>query len=611
MERVFDIEANGFLDVMTKVHCIVTEEVSGDQAIHAYDPSELSEGLTHLENTETLVGHNIIDYDLPALKKIFSDFNFNGKIVDTLVMSRVAYPNLKELDFNLIKRQAKNKNRDECFPARLVGRHGLEAWGYRLKFNKGEYGKQDDAWDTYSPEMLEYCKQDVALNKKLYIHLKNAGVPSHVFKMEQDCFEICREQKKHGFPFDVSKAVQLHRTLLQQKQLLVASITQELGGPFIYKLEEKTPARTIRYKNPLQADRFKGASYTSIKVQEFNANSRVHIGKRLVSRLNWKAPEFTTEGYPAVSEETLKTLKHPLGKTLDEYFMIEKRLGMLADGRYGWLRLVEDDGAIHGSVNTMGAGTSRCTHSKPNMAQIPSVNVPYGKECRELFHAPEGWKLFGTDASGLELRMLAHYMSRWDGGAYGKIILEGDIHTANQEAAGLPTRNNAKTFIYAFLYGAGDGKIGSIVNGSRAKGASLKNKFFRKTPAIKALLDAVQSVAKKQGYVKGLDGRKIPVRSAHSALNFLLQGAGAIVCKLWMVNMHKLMKDLGYVSGRDYKQVAFVHDELQWLFREDVLDIFTLHAVSSDAMDLTREQLGIRIQLDTDSNLGDNYAETH
>ena len=207
---------------------------------------------------------------------------------------------------------------------------------------------------------------------------------------------------------------------------------------------------------------------------------------------------------------------------LSEYLLLNKRIGQLATGKQAWLKM-EKKGRLHGRVNHMGAVTSRCTHANPNMAQVPSVGAAFGVECRSLFHSPQGYSLLGADASGLELRCLAHYMAAYDGGSYASVVLEGDVHTTNQEAAGLPTRNNAKTFIYGFLYGAGDEKIGKIIGKGSTEGRRIKNKFLKKLPALKNLKDAVSLAAKERGWIKGLDGRIIPIRHSHAALNTLLQ----------------------------------------------------------------------------------------
>jgi DNA polymerase I-like protein with 3'-5' exonuclease and polymerase domains len=259
----------------------------------------------------------------------------------------------------------------------------------------------------------------------------------------------------------------------------------------------------------------------------------------------------------------------------------------------------------------MGAITARASHSKPNLAQIPSNDSPYGHECRELFTPPKGWKQFGTDASGLELRMLAHYMAAYDGGAYGKELLEGDIHTANMNAAGLASRAMAKKFIYTFLYGGGDEKVAEVFGGTKAQGKALKEKFLRNTPALKALREAVADRVEKTGCLKALDGRIIPVRHKHAALNTLLQSAGAIVCKQWCIYFHQLLREAGYVLHVDYAQLAWVHDELQIGYNPKRLTNEQLLAFSKQSMVMVTQLFKLRIPVDAAGNSGDSYAETH
>jgi DNA polymerase I-like protein with 3'-5' exonuclease and polymerase domains len=283
--------------------------------------------------------------------------------------------------------------------------------------------------------------------------------------------------------------------------------------------------------------------------------------------------------------------------------MIQKRLGQLAEGKEAWVKL-EKNGRIHGRVNTNGAVTGRCTHSNPNMAQVPAVRAPYGKECRELFTVAKGYKMVGADASGLELRCLAHFMGKWDEGAYAKELLEGDIHTANQKAAGLETRDQAKTFIYAFLYGAGDAKIGTVVGKGQEEGAKLRANFLKKTPALKYLKDAVEKAAKR-GYLLGLDGRKLWIRSEHAALNTLLQSAGALVMKKACCILDKMIKE----SGFDAKFALNVHDEWQIEVKEEVAELVGNLAVQAirDAGDF----FNFRCPLDGEFRVGNNWAETH
>ena len=343
----------------------------------------------------------------------------------------------------------------------------------------------------------------------------------------------------------------------------------------------------------------------------FNPGSRDQIAKRFMQR-GWKPADFTPDGRARVDEPILKELAkdgYEEAGPLLEYLMIQKRLGQLAEGNEAWLKLVKADGRLHGRVTTNGAVTGRCTHSKPNLAQVPNAGSPYGKECRELFTVGEGKKLVGCDASGLELRCLAHYMARYDGGAYAKILLEEDIHTANQKAAGLPTRDNAKTFIYAFLYGAGDEKIGKIIGKGQAEGKSIKKEFLDKTPALKKLREAVEQAVEARGYLVGLDGRQLPIRSPHAALNTLLQSAGALIMKQATVLLNRYLEVKGWSFARDYALVGHIHDEVQLEVDEDKAD--TVGQLAVKAIQDAGRSFNFRCRLDGEYKVGQNWAETH
>ena len=288
--------------------------------------------------------------------------------------------------------------------------------------------------------------------------------------------------------------------------------------------------------------------------------------------------------------------------------MLDKRLGQLAVGKNAWLKMLKG-GRIHGQVNTNGAATGRCTHNRPNIAQTPSVGAPFGTDCRALFHAPTGYDLVGADLSGLELRCLAHFMAKYDDAAYVDVVLNGDIHSVNQKAAGLPTRNSAKTFIYGFLYGAGPAKIGAIVGGSEKEGRKLINKFMKATPALKQLRDAVGAAVTKNKNLVGLDGRTLPVRSPHAALNTLLQGAGALLAKQATVILYKNLTAKGYKWGEDYAQVAHVHDEVQLIARKEIADDVGKEAVKS--FQLAGEYFKFRCPITGEYKVGSNWADTH
>ena len=567
MKLVFDIEADNLLQDATQVWCIVAVDVDTD-TLYTFDPDSINDGLELLSKADTLIGHNIIDYDLRLLKKLHN-FVYSGNIIDTLVYARTIWPDVRDKDFTLVK-QSK-------IPQKLVGSHSLRAWGHRLGVLKGEVNSET-GFSAFTQEMLDYCVQDVAVNQKLYERIKARNFNQEALDLETELHTLLIEQEEHGFPFDVKTAQQLYSRLAQRK----ADIEKELQDTFEPTIiEMKTKTKTI----------------------PFNPASRQQIADRLMKR-GWQPEAYTDSGEPKVDENVLSGIDMPEARMLSEYLLLNKRIGQLATGKQAWLKM-EKKGRLHGRVNHMGAVTSRCTHSNPNMAQVPSVGAEYGVECRSLFHAPEGYSLLGADASGLELRCLAHYMAAYDNGSYANVVLDGDVHTTNQEAAGLPTRNNAKTFIYGFLYGAGDEKIGKIINKGATEGRKIKNKFLKKLPALKYLKDAVSKAAKDRGWIKGLDGRVIPIRHSHAALNTLLQSAGAIICKTWYVYVARALKE----AKLDAQIVAFIHDEVQILVKKGQED--ETGRLVQQCMREVEQQFKFRCQLDSEYKYGSNWADTH
>ena len=447
MRLTFDLEANGLRDTVTCVHCLVIRDVdTGD--VFTYIPSEIDKGVAQLQecldNGGQIIGHNIIDYDIPVLRDLHNlhvSYEQQTQCVDTLVMSRVIYSNLKDTDFSYMRRG--------ILPGVLLGSHSLKAWGLRLGELKGDYGvTTDDAWETFSQEMLDYCVQDVNVTTRLFKKLSEENLPEDVLITELKAMWLMTKQKELGFPFDVEKARELERTLRARKATLqtklLALVPRIPDKIFIPKRNNKTKG----YIKGVPIQRYK----------DFNPNSRQQIEWVFSTYFKYEPdnPDLYEEDRLKIDENTLTFVSQdPLAPqelqevaaTFSEYLMLSKRLGQLIDGKYGWLKVVnEADKCIHGSVNPCGAITGRATHSSPNVAQVPAINSPYGAECRELFKAQEGWYQAGIDASGLELRCLAHYLYPYDEGAYAHEILNGDIHTANMKAAGLTERNQAKTF---------------------------------------------------------------------------------------------------------------------------------------------------------------------
>ena len=588
MKIVFDIETDG-LDP-TVIWVVVTSNVdTGDmRTFLAEDKDEFKK---YLSQADEVIGHNIISYDIPALEKLWAvDFS-KFKISDTVVMSRLANPSNQ-------------------------GGHSLDNWGKALGFPKGSFNE----WSHLSDEMITYCKQDVRINVLVYKKLSEQleDFRTRAIKLEHEVADCINQQRINGWLIDERKANILYAGLCEKKQSLIDKV-HETFKPLptfvpLTDLKNKYNAdgmHSVAYQKQLDRGAFwkTPKEWGCIEYPEFNLASRQQIVKYL-KHFGWTPTKFTDKGNAIVDESVLKGVTEiPECSLILEYFLVSKREAMLKN----ILGKIEDDNRIHGYVNTNGAVTGRMTHSSPNMAQIPAVKKGsdgklvwglegnYGADFRELFTVNTGYKLVGCDASGLELRMLAHYMNDSD---YTNEILHGDIHSKNQLAAGLPTRDKSKTFIYAFLYGAGDEKIGTIVGGGSKLGKKVKNDFLNSTPALKVLRERVVRASEK-GYIKGLDGRKIWIRSGHAALNFLLQGAGAIVMKkaLTILNKRAIMESL------DYKFVGNIHDEFQSEVLEDHAERFGELAIES--IREAGQYYELRCPLDAEAKIGNNWAETH
>lgn len=706
---VSDIEANNLLEKVTQFHCGVIYDYSTDEYV-SYRPWDFSAYLDALEAEVArgglIVFHNGHKYDAPVLTKLAKlqlnrEFHLpRENVVDTLVLSRLLFANIKDTDMALL--------RSGRLPGKRFGSHALEAWGYRLGEMKGEY--KDDfkklleeqgedyvdgaEWISFNEPMMDYNVQDVVVTKAL---LEKLLSDKHYFPPAAGCGDnwwmhdavtfwqysceavwlehraawLLAKQERNGFPFNTKAIEELYVELAGRRSELLQTLTdtfgtwyQPKGGTelFLHPRTGKPLGKYPRVKYPKQGGIYKkpknkaqregrepceldtrdyveGAPYTPVEHVVFNPSSRDHIALKL-KEAGWIPTEFTDKGAPKVDDEVLEHVrvddpeKQRCIDLIKEYLMIQKRIGQAAEGDKAWLRYVQEDGKIHGSVNPNGAVTGRATHSFPNLGQVPGVRSPYGETCRAAFgaeHHLDGltglpWVQAGIDASGLELRCLAHFMSKYDGGAYADVILNGDIHTVNQQAAELPTRDNAKTFIYGFLYGAGDEKIGQIVGAGRERGKELKKKFLENTPAIAALREGIQQtlvessrwvageqkVKWKRRWIKGLDGRKVHVRSPHAALNTLLQSAGALICKLWIVETEELLLKAGLKHGwdGDFAYMAWVHDEIQVACRtpeiaQQVIDI------AQQAMRNVGDHFKFRCRLDTEGKMGPNWTVCH
>ena len=545
MPAIVDIETNGFKNETTEIHCIVAK-CPKTNTIKEWIQEDTKQFGEWSKNIDTFIMHNGLSFDAPILNKFTGSSIKPSQVRDTLIESQL---------FN---------------PIRETG-HGLRGWGDKFKFPKGDI----DSFDTYTPEMLEYCKQDVNITHKVMNHLdkEKERFSTKSIDLEKAVRIIIDEQEENGFALDLPKATKLMATLEDEADTLSR------------KAEDTFPPTEVQLK-------------TKVKYIPFNIGSRKQIAERLIEK-GWKPSLKTDKGNVIVNEEVLRNINMPEAKMFSRYLLLQKRVSQIKS----WIESCQDDGKVHGRVMTLKTITGRMAHNSPNLAQVPAIYSPYGKECRECWTVsdPSNYTLVGTDASGLELRCLAHYMNDSN---FTNELLNGDIHTANMNMAGLTDRDQAKTFIYAFLYGAGPAKIGKVVGGDAKQGQILVNRFLTNMPALKSLRNKVQE-AGEQGYIKGLDGRVFQVRSPHSALNTLLQGAGAIVCKQWLVSMISMIRD----SGIDAKLVASIHDEYQ--FEVKSTDVSKFGQITKEAMTKTQKELDVHCQLDSEWKQGLTWAETH
>lgn len=606
MRLLFDIETNGLLDQLDTVHCLVVADLDTAEQ-HTY-VTNITEGLELLSKAEYLTGHNVMGFDIPALEKVYGWSPGPQQVVrDTLLISKLVYSDLRDRDFNRLRKHPE-------FPKHLIGRYGLEAWGHRLGEHKGDYTAECkaagiDPWAEVSPAMVSYCQQDVTLNVKLWKLLDSKQYAPLALDIEHRFLDVTLRMERSGSPFDVAAATELYAKL----STLRAALTTRLGEAFppFYLRDGKvtTPTKTLKYKDPLRADRVAGAKYTPVRLVEFKPSSRDHISNRLIRKYKWSPAVFTNDGKPKVDDEVLAALDFPEAKLLAEYLMLQKRIGQLAEGNQAWLK-VERDGYLHGRIDTVGTRTRRCSHQRPNLAQVPSVGKPFGEDCRKLFRAPKGWRYVGWDASGLELRCLGHYMARYDDGEYGREVVDGDIHTVNQNAMGLTSRSQAKVLAYALIYGAGNQAVAAQLGCTPAKAARIKSRWFNNVPALKRLMaDVLAASEKRKGWLNAIDGGYVHNPAKHTALNTVLQSSGSIAVKLGTVLFVEELERRGLRWGKDYLPVATVHDELQSLVRPEHVN--TVREVAEWCMTEAGKQLGFRIPLASESKEGSNWADTH
>lgn len=595
---IFDIETNGLYDEATELFCIAIHDVVRNETI-GYGPDSIDIAIDRLANATALIGHNIIFYDLPVLKKLIN-FQTQAHVIDTLVCTRLIWP--KE------KLQEVDENYYPNVPTKLRGGASLKAWGYRFS----NYKENFNDFSEYSHEMLEYCKQDVNVTKELYELITTDSIKESALKLEHDFAAAINKQIRSGFPFNVNQCFALVDELEHRKETIEIELTTKCFPPIEHK-EIVTPKSSNKKKGIV-----KGVPYTKTIVEHFNPGSRQQTVKRLQDKYGWIPEQQTEKGNPVLNDDVLEQLPYPEAKLLAEYQLVKKRLGQIQDGSNAWLKLLKSDNRMHGDLITNGCITGRASHRSPNMGQIPAVYSPYGEQCRSLFHAPVNYILLGADAKALELRCLAGYLALWDGGEYGHVVTDDsqDIHTYNQQKFGVETRDISKRLLYAVLYGAGFIKAGSIVDPKEKNPDKLKqlgreaiDGFMAGVPALKKLKATLKKNLEKRGHLIGLDRRPLYCRSEFKALNVLLQSAGAILMKQVVVNLHESMNKHSFSYDTDWQQHAMVHDEIQISVLPNLIQKVEPIVLQSfvDAGNF----FGFRCPIEGDIKTGQNWAETH
>jgi len=557
---VLDIETDSLN--ATKIHCICIQDYATGEQKDFIQEQGCEEFKQFHNDQRKYIMHNGISFDGPVLERLLGITIPLENIIDTLLISQM-------------------------INAHIDGGHSLKSWGKKLT-RGGKLEFKD--FDQYSEEMLKYCQQDVHVTRKLMQHLapKINRFSTESVRMEHRIRRIIDQQEKNGFYLNVNKA----HDLLEELKTKSEDLNRDLQTifPTIY-----TPRFHKTTGKPLK-------DY----VDEFNPSSRKQVAERLQKKYNWVPKKTTPTGLPVIDEKVLKELEYPEARMIAEYLLYEKRVSQIKS----WLKNVKDDSRVHGRVITLGCVTSRMSHYGPNMAQVPASYSPYGKECRSLWtiENPDKYCLVGSDASGLELRCFAHYL---ENPKFTEQVVDGDIHTYNQNIIGLKDRPTAKTWVYAFIYGAGDAKLGQIVGGNTEAGLASRKRFINKVKGMKTLtnnlINLLQRRKRKYGEYQlvALDKRILLARSIHSSLNTLIQGAGAIICKQWLLNIIDEVDK----QNVDAKPVANVHDEVQFEVRkEQAVDFGN---ITKEAMKRVEKQFDLRCPLDSEYSIGTTWKETH
>lgn len=614
----FDIETNGLLMQATKVHCGVVEDIDTGER---HEFTEIEELYQHLLTADRLIAHNGRMFDAPVLQRLLTgplSSSHLPPVLDTILISRLMWPDKGNT------------------PA---GGHSLEKWAKFLGHHKEHTDITD--WEVYEPRMLERCHSDVTATVALYkylLPLLNDWGES--VQLEHTVASIIVKQIQNGFPIDMERVEALERDLMYHR----AGAMDKLGEiPDWIEIKELKTAEywydpivrdlydnAVKYKTKGEVrvkDRpflVRGPNKTKRIIIPFNPASSAHKIRLFKEKYGWKPKKMNKKsGNPVMDAKVMKTLPYPEAKTFTEL----TKLKTLLDYTASWKKY-EHNGRIHGDVITMGTVSSRMAHSKPNM-NVPKVGKPWGQECRDCFVASEGRILVGCDAAGLQERGLAHYMHQWDGGAYARIMETGnekdgtDSHSVWCKALGYPdpqalvdfggtvnkARDQAKNHKYATMFGGQTAMQASILGISYREMESKQGAMYKRLPGLEQVTKWVQGESKRKGYVLGLDGRKIPLPSEHSALANLLQGFEAVLMKKALCFYYEEACKAYGEHGKDWGYVVNVHDEYE---AECIPEIGEgLGEIAAKSIRRSGEYFNLNVRLDANYKLGKSWAEVH
>jgi DNA polymerase I-like protein with 3'-5' exonuclease and polymerase domains len=632
---VFDLEGNGLFQEITKLWCGVFKDIKTGE-VFKFKPNEHKQMFEFMDTCDKLIGHNVIGYDFPVLKKLFG-YEYKGKVVDTLLISRLMFPSLAN------PKGMKGKARP----------HSIEAWGYRF----GRWKPDHEDWSQFSEAMLHRCSEDVEIQYLLFCHLakeaKNLGWPSRAFDLTFKLFQILTEQEHYGWLIDRPRLERYVRTLTRSIQRIDAVVLPMM--PNIVEQPYKTPV-----SNPFKKDGCLasialkwypddqgeiGGAFSRVIFRKVNIASDKEVKEYLLSE-GWKPKEwnYKKENKRVVKDDQGNPVRtSPKLSADDDFIGVNGRIGRIIAKRVkcrhglstleGWRDNIREDGRIGQFISGI-AATGRLTHQ--GIVNVPGADKFFGKQMRSVFTSKPGYKIVGTDSASCQDRMLA---GRANDEGFTEMLLNGDKskgtdgHTLNMKAVNavlerhgkpLINRGSAKNFGYGWKFGASDKKLGSMALGSKELGAEIRDALSSVSQAQAKLIERLTEEWKKtatrymndwgkadyrNGYIMGLDGRPVYIQSEHQILVYVLQSDEAIMMQYALCFLKSWLDKLGWVHGREYGFVANVHDEYQCEVREDLVEQYTVLADKSIVK--AAEFLGIQCPHVGESDVGNNWSETH